>query len=141
MRARLQEFCGCPAQFLRRQTAVDQAVGSPEEEALRALEQEEFGGVDAQNLAGHTGWAIRLEPMLSAGEDVEMTTIADNVFGSQLRGNAGRKRIRVDARGDTTVLSGNKQSDGEAVEAVMPKVPRLGDLDAVSTELRELRLL
>ncbi|CAE7388367.1 unnamed protein product [Symbiodinium sp. CCMP2592] len=36
--------------------------------------------------------------MLSAGEDVEMTTIADNVFGSQLRGNAGRKRIRVDAR-------------------------------------------
>jgi len=97
--------------------------------------------VQRSSFEGHTGWAIRLEPMLSAGEDVEMTTIADNVFGSQLRGNAGRKRIRVDARGDTTVVAGNRQSDGEAVEAVMPKVPRLGDLDAVSAELRELRLL
>ncbi|OLP74655.1 hypothetical protein AK812_SmicGene45746 [Symbiodinium microadriaticum] len=71
--------------------------------------------------------------MLSAGEDVEMTTIADNEYALD-------PYIRS-ARGDTTVLSGNKQSDGEAVEAVMPKVPRLGDLDAVSTELRELRLL
>ena len=43
---------------------MDQAVGSPEEEALRALEQEEFGGVDAQNLAGAMRCRLELRHLL-----------------------------------------------------------------------------
>ncbi|CAE7267619.1 unnamed protein product [Symbiodinium natans] len=91
---------------------------------------------------GNTGWAIRLEPTPSVGAgDPEVTSITENVFGTHLRGNAGRKRIRVDARDQAAVVAGNTQADGEAVDAVMPgKMPRRGDLEAVVAEFGSLSM-
>ncbi|CAE7729348.1 unnamed protein product, partial [Symbiodinium pilosum] len=66
---------------------------------------------------GNTGWAIRLESEPALAASPQVTCITGNVFGSQLRGNAGRKRIRVDARDVLPVVMDNVEPEGEAVEA------------------------